>query len=84
MVSNLLARSCGNHDAQPIVKHGKSLLKMVEAKKADPPSTLNKVNGCTHIMGRDDFRSAEAAHEKRRLHKPGQGHGMHDRLKHQI
>ena len=52
MVSNLLVVLCGNHDAQPIVNTGSLYQTWLKLKKADPPSTLNKVIRCTRIMGR--------------------------------
>ena len=52
MVSNLLVVLCGNHDAQPIVNTGSLYQRWLKLKKADPPSTLNKVIRCTRLMGR--------------------------------
>ena len=52
MVSNLLVVLCGNHDAQPIVNTGSLYQTWLKLKKADPPSTLNKVIRCTRLMGR--------------------------------
>ena len=55
MVSNLLVVLCGNHDAQPIVNTGSLYQTWLKLKKADPPSTLNKVIRCTRLMAEDDF-----------------------------
>lgn len=79
MVSNHLVVLCGNHDAQPIVNTGSLYQRWLKLKKADPPSTLNKVIRCTRIMGRrrlsfsqwanriSPYRVCQATEERRKI-----------------